>query len=100
VLRRIFGSRRDEVTREWSKPHNVELNDLYSSTGMVWVIESRRMRCAAHVACMGDRRCVFRVLVGKTEGKRPTGRPGRRWETNIKMDLQEIDGGYGVVRAG
>jgi hypothetical protein len=64
VLRRIFGPRRDEVTGEWSKLHNEELNDLYSSPNIVQVIKSRRMRWAGHVACMGERRGVYRVLVG------------------------------------
>jgi hypothetical protein len=86
VLRRIFGPRRDEVTGEWRKLHNEELNDLYSSANIVRVITSR-MRWAEHVAHMGERRGVDRVLVGKPEGKRPLGRPRRRWEDNIKMDL-------------
>ena len=68
VLRRIFGPRWDEVTRGWRKLHNEELNDLYSSPKIVWVISSRRMRWAGHVAHMGER-----VLVGKPEGKRPLG---------------------------
>jgi len=88
VLRRIFGPKRDEVTSEWGKLHNEELNDLYSSPNIVRVIKSRRMRRAGHVARMGERRGVFRFLVVKSEGKRPLGRPRRRWEGNIKMDLQ------------
>jgi len=95
VLRRIFGPRRDEVTGEWRKLHNEELNDLYSLPSIVQVIKSRRMRWARHVARVGDRRSVYRVLVGKPEGKRPLGRPRRRWEDNIKMDLQEV-GCWGV----
>jgi len=75
---------------EWRKLHNEELNDLYSSPNIVLVIKSRRMRWAGHVASMGERRGVYRVLVGKPEGKRPPGRPRRRWEENIKMDLQEV----------
>jgi hypothetical protein len=75
--------------------HNVELNDLYCSPNIVRVIKSRRMRCAGHVARMEERRGVYRVLVGKLEGKRPLGRPRRRWEDNIKMDLQEV--GCGVM---
>ena len=71
ILRRIFGSKRDEVTREWRKLHNEKLNDLYSSPNIVRVIKSRIMRWAGHVACMGDKRGVYRVLVGKPEGKRP-----------------------------
>ena len=80
MLRRIFGPKRDEVTGEWRKLHSEELNDLYSSPNIVRVIKSRRMRWAGHVALMGERRGVFRALVGKSEGKRPLGRPRRRWE--------------------
>ena len=86
VLRRIFGAKRDEVTGEWRKLHNEELNDLYCSPNIVRVIKSRRMRWAGHVASMG--RGVYRVLVGKPEGKRPLGRHRYMWEDNIKMDLQ------------
>ena len=94
VLRRIFGPRRDEVTGEWRRLHNEELNDLYSSPNMVRVIKSRRMRWAGHVARMGEERGVYRVLVGKPEGRRPLGRPRRRWVDNIRMDLQEVGCGY------
>jgi hypothetical protein len=87
---RIFGSRRDEVTGELRKLHNEELNDMYSSPSTVRVIKSRRMRWAGHVARMGERRGVYRNLVGKPEGKRLRGRPRHRWEDNIKMDLQEV----------
>jgi len=90
VLRRIFGSRRDKVTGEWRKLHNEELNDLYCSPNTVGVIKSSRMRWAGHVADMGERRGVYRVLVGKPEGKRPLGRPRHRWEDNIKKDLQKV----------
>jgi len=90
VLRRILGPNRDEETREWKKLHKEELNDLYFSAGIVRVIKSRRMIGAGHVARMGERRGVYRVLVGKPEGKRPLGRPRRRWEANIKVDLQEV----------
>jgi hypothetical protein len=90
VLRRIFGPKRDEIIVEWRKLHNEELNDLYSSPNIVRVIKSRRMKWAGHVARMGERRGVYRVLVGKPEGKRPLRRPRRRWEDNIKMDLQEL----------
>jgi hypothetical protein len=90
VLRRIFGSKRDEVTEEWKKLHNEELNDLYYSPNIIQLIKSRRMRWAGHVARMGEWRCVYKVLVGKPEGKRPLGRPRRRWEDNIKMDFQEV----------
>jgi hypothetical protein len=90
VLRRIFGPKNDEVTWEWRKLHNEELNDLYSLPNIVRVVTSRRMRWAGHVARMGEDRGVHRVLVRKPEGKRPLGRPRRRWEDNIKMDLQEF----------
>jgi len=86
----IFGSKRDEVTTEWRKLHTEELNDLYCSPNIVRVIKSRRMRWVGHVARMEQRRGIYRVLVGKPEGKRPLGRPGHRWEDNIKMDLQEV----------
>jgi len=82
VLRRVFGPKRDAVTGEWRKLHNEELSDLYSLPNIVRVVKSRRMRWAGHVAPMGGRG-VHRVLVGKPEGKRPLGRPRRRWEDNI-----------------
>ena len=85
-----MGLRGDEVTGEWRKLHNEELNDLYCSPNIFRVIKSRRMRWAGYVACMGEGRGVYRVLVGKPEGKRPLGRPARRWEDNIKMDLHEV----------
>jgi len=94
VLRRIFGPRRDEVTGEWRKLHNEELNDLYSSLNIVRVIKSRRMRWAGHVACMGEERRVYRVVVGKPEERRSLGRPRRRWVDNVRMDLQEVGCGY------
>jgi len=94
VLRRIFGTRRDEVTGEWRRLHNEELNDLYSSPNIVQVLKSRRMRWAWHVAHMGEESGVYRVLVGKPEGKRPLGRPRRRWMDNIRMDLQKVGCGY------
>jgi len=78
VLRRIFGLRRDEVTGKWRRLHNEELNDLYSSPNIVRVIKSRRMRWAGHVARIGEEREVYRVLVGKPEGRRPLGRPRHR----------------------
>jgi len=84
VLRRIFGHKRDEVTWEWRRLHNEELNDLYFSPNTVRVIKARRMSWAGHVARIGERRSIYRVLVGKREGKRPLGRPRRRWEDNIK----------------
>jgi hypothetical protein len=90
VLRGIFGPKRDEVTGEWRNLYNEELNDLYSSPNIVRVVKSRRMRWAGHVARIGEGRGVYGVLVGKPEGKRPMGRPRRRWENNIKMDLQDV----------
>ena len=81
---------RDEVTREWRKLHNEELNDLYSSPNIVRVIKYRKMRWAGHVARMGERRGVYTVVVEKPEGKRPLGRLRLRWEDNIKMDLQQV----------
>ena len=87
---RIFGPKRKEVIGELRKLHNEELNDLYSSSNIVRVIKSRRMRLTGHVARMGERRGVHRVLVDKPEGKRPLGRPRRKWEYNIKTDLQEV----------
>jgi hypothetical protein len=92
VLRRVFGPKRDEVTGEWRKLHKEELRDLYFLPNIVRVVKSRRMRWAVHVARMGEGRGVHRVLVGKPEGRRPLGRPRRRWEDNIKMDLQEVGG--------
>jgi hypothetical protein len=90
VLRRMFGPRRDEVTGDWRKLHNEELHNLYSSPNIIRMIKSRRIRWAGHVARMGETRNVYRILVGKPEGKRPLGRPRRRWLDNIKMDLGEI----------
>jgi len=90
VLRRIFGPRRDEVKEEWRRLHNEELNDLYSSPNIVRVVKSRRMRWAGHVARMVEERGVYRVLVVKPEGRRPLGRPRRRWVDNIRIDLQEV----------
>jgi hypothetical protein len=93
VLRRIFGPKRDEVTGEWRKLHNEELYNLYSSPDIIRQIKSRRMRLAGHMARMGEERNVYRVLMGMPEGKRPLGRPRRRWEDGIRMDLREIDWG-------
>ena len=90
VLRRIFGPRRDEVTGEWRRLHNEELNDLHSSPNIVRVIKSRRMRWAGHAARTGEERGVYRVLVGVPEGKRPLGRPRRRWVDNIRMDFSKL----------
>jgi hypothetical protein len=94
VLRRIFGPKRDEVTEEWRKLHSGELHNLYSSPDIIRQIKSGRIRWAGHVTRMGEGRNVYRVLVGKPEEKRPLGRPRRRWEDGIKMDLGEI--GWGV----
>jgi len=79
VLRKIFGPRKDEVRWEWRRLHNEELNDLYSSPNIVRVIKSRRMRWAGQMARMGEERLMCRFLVGKPEGRRPLGRPRRRW---------------------
>jgi hypothetical protein len=95
VLRRIFGPKRDEVTGEWRKLHNEELHNLCSSTDIIRQIKSRRMKWAGHVARMGKERKVYKVWVVKPEGKRPLGRPRRRWEDGIRMDLREI--GMGCV---
>jgi hypothetical protein len=96
VLRKIFGPKREE-DGSWRKLRNDELHSLYSSPNIVRVNKSRRMRWAGHVVRMGEGSDVYRVLIGRPEGKRPPGRPRRRWEDNIKMDLREIwiDGGTG-----
>jgi hypothetical protein len=95
VLRRIFGPKRDGVTGGWRKLHNEELHDLYCSASITRTIKSRRMGWAGHVTRMGEKRNVYRLLVGKPEGKRPLGRPRRRWINNIAIDLLEIE--LGVV---
>jgi hypothetical protein len=95
VLRRIFGPKRDEVTVEWRKPHNEEVHDLYSLPSILRIMKLRRMRWAGHVARMGEKRNLYRLLVGKPEGKRPLGRPRRRWVDNIRMDLVEVGWGDG-----
>ena len=90
VLRRIFGTKRDEVTGEWRKLLNEGLNDPYSSPSSFRVIKLVRIRWVGHVAGMGESRGVYSALVGKPEGKKPLGRPKRSWEDNIKTDLQEV----------
>jgi hypothetical protein len=95
VLRRIFGSKRDRVTGGWRKLYNEELHNLYSSPSIIRIIKSRWMRWVGHVARMGEKRNVYRLLVGKPEGKRPLGRPRRMWIDNIKMGLLEI--GFSAV---
>jgi hypothetical protein len=90
MLRRLFGPKRDEVTGERRKLHNEEPDDLYCPPNIVRVTTSRRMREAGHVARLGKRRGAYRVFRGKPEGKRPLGKARRRWEDNIKMDLQEV----------
>jgi hypothetical protein len=90
MLRRKCGPKRDEVTGEWRKLNNEELKDLYSSPNIVRVIKWKIMRWADRVARMGQSRGVYRVLVGKLEGKRPLGRPRPRWADNIKMHLQVV----------
>jgi hypothetical protein len=97
VLRKIFGPKR-EKDGSWKKLHNYELHSLYSSPNIVRMIKSRRMRWAGHVARMGEGRSVYRVLVGRPKGTRPLGRPKRRWEDNIKMDLGTLS--LGVKRPG
>jgi len=91
VMRSIFRTRKEQVTREWRKLHNEELNDLHSAHNIFWVIKSRRKKWAGHLARVGERRDVYRVLVGKSEGMRPLGRPRLRWQINIKTDLQEVE---------
>jgi hypothetical protein len=99
VLRRIFGPKMDEVIGEWRKLHNEELNYLYSSPNIVRVIKSRKIRWVRHVARMGEKRSVYRFLVGKHEGKRQFGKSRRRWEENIKMDLLEAGCGEWIELA-
>jgi hypothetical protein len=88
VLRRIFGSNRDDGAGDWRKLHDEELHNLYSSPNIIRMIKSRRMRWAGHVARMGELRNAHNIL-GKPEGKRTLRRTRRRWEDNIKMDLRE-----------
>jgi hypothetical protein len=98
-FREEYEPRRDEMTGEWRKLHNEELYNLYSSPDIIRQVKSRRMRWAGHVARMGDDRKVYKVLVGKPEGKTPLGRPRRRWEDGIRMDIREIGlGGVDWIR--
>jgi hypothetical protein len=90
MLRRIFGPKRDEITGEWRKLHNGELTELYTSQNVIRAIKSRIMRWEGHVARMGIMKYAYRNLVGGPMGKRQHGRPRRRLEDNIKMDLQEV----------
>jgi hypothetical protein len=90
VLRRICQSKREEVVGGWRRLHNEDLHNLYASPSIILVIKSTRMKCAGHVACMEEMRNAYNILVGKPEGKRPLGKPKRRWECNIRMDLMEI----------
>jgi hypothetical protein len=91
VLRRMFGPKRDEVTGGWRKLHNEELHNLYSPPSIIRMIKSMRMRWAGHVPRMREKRNAWRILVRNPEGKKPLGRPRRRWVDNIKMDLREIE---------
>jgi hypothetical protein len=93
VLRRILEPKRDGVRGEWRRLHNEGHNDLSSSPNIIRVIKSRRVRWAGHVARMGEGRSSYRILVGRPKGRRPLERPRRRWEDNIKMDLQEVGWG-------
>jgi hypothetical protein len=95
VLRRIFGPKRDEVTGELRKLHNEELRHLYSSPSIIRIMKAMRMRLSGHVALMGEKGNACRLLVGKPEGRRPLGRPTRKWLNNIRMDLLET--GWGGV---
>jgi hypothetical protein len=90
VPRRTFGPKRDEATGEWRRLHNEELSDLDLSPNIIRVIKSRIMRWAGHVARMGEKRGAYRILVGRPEGRRPLGRPRRRWENNIQVALLEV----------
>jgi hypothetical protein len=93
MLSRIFGPKRDEATGEWRRLLNEELNGVYSSPNIIRVIKSRRMRWVGHVAHMGENRGAYRILVERPEGRQPLGRPRRRREENIKMDLKEVGWG-------
>jgi hypothetical protein len=93
----LYGQKRDEVTGGWRKLHNEELHNLYSSPSIIRMVKSRRIRWVEYVACMGEKRNVYRNLVGKPKGKRLLGRQKRKWEDNIKMDLKRyMMGWYGM----
>jgi hypothetical protein len=93
VMRRILGPKRGEVTGKWRKLHNEELYAPYSSPNIIRAIKSRRLRLTGHVACMGERKCACRVLLGKPEGRRPLERPRHRWEDTIKWIFERLGGG-------
>jgi hypothetical protein len=95
-LRRISGPKGSKVTGDWRKLHNKELNDLYFSTNIVWVIKLRKLRWAWHVVHMGERKGIYRVFIEKPNGKRPLGRPRCRWEDNVKMDRREVGAWIGL----
>jgi hypothetical protein len=88
------------IIYHYRRLHNEELYDLYSSPNIIQVIKSRRMRWSGHVARMGERNGAYRISVGRLKGRRPLGRPGCRWEDNIKTDLQEMGGGHGLDCSG
>jgi hypothetical protein len=90
LLRKLFGRKRDEVTGGWRKLHSEELRDIHSSPSIIRIIKSKRMRSEVHVARMGEKRTAYGLLVGKPEGKRPLGRPRRRWVDSIKMEFVEV----------
>jgi hypothetical protein len=90
VLRKVFGSKRDEVTGEWRKVHNEELHDVYSSPSIITIMKLRRMRFTGHVARMGEKSNAYRLFLGKPAGRRPLGRPRRRWLNNIRIDLVQV----------
>jgi hypothetical protein len=96
MTKRVFGPKCGEVIGGWIKLHNGELHNLYSSPSKIRMFKSMRMRWARHVAPMGEKRNAYSILVGKPEEKRPLGRPKRRWVYNIKMDLGERIGWYGL----